>query len=442
MHPADSSFEKKTMRKIMWRIMPLALLLYIVSYLDRVNLGYAALSMNHQLALSSEAFGFAAGVFFIGNLIFEVPSNVLMMRYGARRWIARIILTWGIVALLTAFVQSAMQLYVLRFLLGVAEAGFYPGIVLYFSFWFREKERALAVALFTSGVPITYLFGGPLSTAIMQHVHWFGWSGWRWMIFLEALPALVGGILCLLYLSDKPETASWLTDDEKRWLAAEFEAEKKHLPAFSHGSLWRALASPVVWYLSLIYFLSQVGNLGISYWLPLIVREFSSSLSLSEIGVLSSIPYGIAAIAMVLWAKVSDRFNERRISSALPLVLSGVAMYVAATVESPLAGLVAICFAVSGVIAMKGPFFALPTQIVSRPELPVACALIVSIGNLGGFAGPYAVGVARTVTGATSAGVIVLSGALVLGGILMLLLPRKRHVNANAEENAVASVPK
>jgi MFS transporter, ACS family, tartrate transporter len=439
---ADTSFEKRTMRKIMWRILPLALLLYIVSYLDRVNLGYAALRMNHDLALSAEAFGFAAGVFFIGNLVFEVPSNVLMLRYGARRWIARIILTWGLVALLTAFVQNAMQLYVLRFLLGVAEAGFYPGIVLYFSFWFREKERALAVALFTSGVPLTYLFGGPLSTTIMQHVHWFGWAGWRWMIFLEALPALAGGLLCLLYLADTPANASWLTDEEKRWLASEFEAEKKHLPATGHGGIWRALANPLVWFLSLIYFLSQVGNLGISYWLPLIVKELSSSLTLSEIGLLSSIPYGIAAIAMVLWAKVSDRFGERRISSALPLGLGGVAMYIAASVDSPILGLVAICFAVSGVIAMKGPFFALPTQVVSRPELPVACALIVSIGNLGGFAGPYAVGVARTLTGATSAGVVVLSGALVLGGVLMLLVPRKPRADASVDENAIASAPK
>ncbi|WP_244438787.1 MFS transporter [Paraburkholderia dilworthii] len=207
--------ERVLVRKIAWRIIPFVFILYIISYLDRANIGYAALQMNRELALTSEAFGFAAGIFFIGYFLFEVPSNVMLNKHGARVWIARILVTWGIISIISAFVHNATQLYVLRFLLGVAEAGFFPGIIVYLTYWFRAKELATTVALFTAAIPVSYIIGAPLSTWIMDNVHWMNWSGWRWMLVLEGAPALIGGIMCFLYLTDRPADAKWLKPDER-----------------------------------------------------------------------------------------------------------------------------------------------------------------------------------------------------------------------------------
>ena len=219
--------EKAIVHKVTWRIVPFVFLLYIISYLDRANIGYAALQMNAELALSSEAFGFISGIFFIGYFLFEVPSNVMLAKFGARIWIARILVSWGLLATLTAFVQSATQLYILRFLLGVAEAGFFPGIIVYLTYWFRSKEIATTVALFTAAIPVSYIIGAPMSTWIMDHIHWFNWSGWRWMLFLEGVPAMIFGVICFLRLTDKPQDAKWLTEDEKNWLISELEADRK-----------------------------------------------------------------------------------------------------------------------------------------------------------------------------------------------------------------------
>jgi len=266
--------ETSLVRKITWRIIPFVFILYIVSYMDRANIGYAALQMNKELALSSEAFGFASGIFFIGYFLFEVPSTAMMNRFGARVWIARILLTWGALAVLSAFVHNATQLYILRFLLGVAEAGFYPGIIVYLTYWFRAKELATTVALFTAAIPVSYVIGAPLSTWIMDNVHWFQWSGWRWMLALEGAPAMIGGILCFLYLADRPKDAKWLKPHEREWLLTELENDKKARPDVQHLDVLKVMASRKVLYLSFIFFVYQCGSLGVGYWMPQIIRGF------------------------------------------------------------------------------------------------------------------------------------------------------------------------
>ncbi|EJF69772.1 tartrate transporter [Pseudomonas sp. Ag1] len=428
---------KKIIRKVMLRIIPLTFFLYFVAFLDRVNLGYAALQMNADLALTSEAFGFAAGIFFIGNVLFEVPSNMLVIKFGPRVWIARIILTWGVVATLTAFVQTANQLYVLRFLLGVAEAGFLPGMVFYFALWFREKERATATGLFLLAAPVTYLVGAPLSTALMHYVTLGDIAGWRWMLFLEGLPAIVGGVLCYRYLLDSPQKATWLTQSEKDWLAAEFEREKASQPPVTHLGTWQALTNPIILYLSVIYFLSQVGALGIGYWLPQIVQNLSAAFSLTQIGLIAGLPYAAAGVGLVIWARLSDRFYERKFFTAIPLLLGAIGLFVAGTTQDPYLGMAAITLALTGIFATKSPFFAMLTQLFSKPTVAVAAAIISSLGNCGGFVGPYIVGVVKKATGTSSAGLFVLSGALLLAALMTLFIVVPRHKSKQASLQAL-----
>jgi len=413
---------RKTVRKIMLRVIPLTFFLYVVAFLDRVNLGYAALQMNRELALSSEAFGFAAGIFFIGNVLFEIPSNMLLLRFGPRKWIARIIVTWGVVATLTAFVQNASQLYILRFILGVAEAGFIPGVVFYYALWFRAKERALSIGLFLIAMPVTYLFGAPISTMLMQFVHFGGISGWRWMLFIEGLPALIGGVLCYVLLTDSPEQARWLTQQEKDWLAGEFERERALNPDVKHLSVRQALSNPTILFMSGVYFLSQIGTLGIGYWLPQIIRNFSAELSLSQIGLIAGFPYAVTAVGLFVWSRLSDRFNERKLFTAIPLGVGAAGLFVAGTTHDPFIGMTAITLTLVCIFATKPPFFAMINQFVTRPAVAVSSAVITSLGNIGGFAGPYLIGLTAKVTHTPTSGLFVLSGALLLAAILTLFV--------------------
>ncbi len=277
----DAALERSTTRKVFWRIIPYTFALYVISYLDRANLGYAALQMNKELALTSEAFGFAAGIFFIGYFLFEVPSNVALNKFGARAWISRILITWGIIATLTAFVQNATQLYILRFLLGVAEAGFFPGIIIYLTFWFRAKEQATTVAFFTAAIPVSYLIGAPLSTWIMDHVSGFGLSGWRWMLLIEGLPAVIAGIANYFVMTDRPEQSRWLSAQQRDWLVGELRKEQATKRDVKHLGLWAAITNPKVLFLSAIYFVYQVGNLGIGMWMPQIIKSMSTDLTIS-----------------------------------------------------------------------------------------------------------------------------------------------------------------
>lgn len=414
--------EHAIVRKITWRIIPFVFLLYIVSYLDRANIGYAALEMNKELALSSEAFGFISGIFFIGYFLFEVPSNVMLNKYGARVWIARILVTWGLIAAGTAFAQTANQLYVLRFLLGVAEAGFFPGIIVYLTYWFRSKELATTVALFTAAIPVSYIIGAPLSTWIMDNVKWFDWSGWRWMLFLEGIPAVLLGIACYFFLTDKPEQARWLKPEEKEWLLAELERDRQGRKNVKSLGVFKTMTNPKVLYLAFIYFVYQCGSLGVGYWMPQIIKGFSSSLSHTEIGLIAMLPYIVATVAMVIWSRSSDRRNERKLHSAVPLLVAALGLVGAGMLGSPVLSMAMICIALSGLYSFKSPFWALPTLFLDRTTAAVSIAVINSIGNLGGFVGPSMIGVVKGNSQSAATGLLFLSGLLAVAFLMTALM--------------------
>lgn len=429
--------ERALVRKITWKIIPFVFILYVISYLDRANIGYAALQMNKELALSSEAFGFVSGIFFIGYFLFEVPSNIALNRFGARVWIARILLTWGVISVACGFVQNATQLYVLRFLLGVAEAGFFPGIIVYLTYWFRQKELATTVALFTAAIPVSYIIGAPMSTWIMDNIHWMDWSGWRWMLVLEGVPAVIGGIVCYFYLTDRPQDAKWLSENEKAWLLGEQEKDRKNRPAAEHLSLKKTIGNPRVLYLSFIYFVYQCGSLGTGYWMPQIIKSFSAQLSHTQVGLIATIPYIVATIAMIYWSRSSDRRDERRLHSAIPLGVAGAAMLATGLVSDPTVSITMISLSLAGLYAFKSPFWALPTLFLSRQTASVSIAIINSIGNLGGFVGPFFIGYVKGNSDSATTGLMLLAGLVFIAFLMTLFIRIKEHQAATQAGHAV-----
>ncbi|WP_110970509.1 MFS transporter [Pseudomonas huaxiensis] len=428
--------EHAIVRKVTLRIIPFVFLLYIVSYLDRANIGYAALEMNKELALTSEAFGFISGIFFIGYFLFEVPSNIMLNKFGARVWIARILVTWGAIAAATAFAQSANQLYVLRFLLGVAEAGFFPGVIVYLTFWFRSRELATTVALFTAAIPVSYIIGAPLSTWIMDNIKWFDWSGWRWMLFLEGIPAVLLGVACYFFLTDKPEQAKWLKPEEKAWLLAELERDRQSRKNVKSLGVFKTMTNTKVLYLAFIYFVYQCGSLGVGYWMPQIIKGFSSELSHTQIGLIAMLPYIVATGVMVAWSRSSDRRNERKMHSALPLLVAALGLMGAGMLGSPVLSMAMICVALSGLYSFKSPFWALPTLFLDRTTAAVSIAVINSIGNLGGFVGPSMIGVVKGNSQSAATGLVFLS---VLLAIAFLMTALMRVNNKEPEQPVPAS---
>lgn len=424
MENSQLNFEKKTIRKVTRRIIPLLFLLYIISYLDRANVGYAALEMNEALGLTSKMFGLVTGIFFIGYFLFEVPSNILMQKFGARVWITRILFTWGIISMATGFAQNATQLYVIRFLLGIAEAGLFPGIILYLTYWFRAKERASTIAMFMTAIAVSYIIGAPVSTLIIDHIHWMNVPGWRWMFIIEGAPAVILGFVTYFYLTDRPEQAKWLTAEEKNWLMSELRKdeelrEKQGRQASSHKT---ALIDPKLWYLALIYFVYTAGTLGVGYWMPQIIKGLSSYLSNTQIGFIATIPYIIASIVMNYWSRRSDRTGERRIHTALPLLVAGLTLLSVGMVSNPFIAMIFITISLAAMYCFKGPFWSLPTMILSPATVAVGIAVINSIGSLGGFVGPYAVGWLKDYTGKMQAGLIFLSMILIIAFLLVLAM--------------------
>ncbi|MBW8812864.1 MAG: MFS transporter [Caulobacterales bacterium] len=427
----EDRFERSVPRKVFWRIVPLCFGLYVVSYLNRANIGYAALQMNQELGLTSAAFGFAAGIFFIGYFLFEVPSNMALARFGARVWIARILITWGLLAALSAFVQNAWQLYVLRFLLGVAEAGFFPGIIIYLTYWVRAKEQATTIAAFTAAIPISLLLGAPISTLIMDHISAFGLSGWRWMLLLEALPPILGGLLTLAFLTDRPEQARWLQPAERAWLTAQIERDRTEGAHRKHLGLFQAITEPKVLLLSAIYFVYQCGSLGVGYWLPQIVKAGAASLSNLQVGLVTTFPYAVATAGMIAWSRRSDRTGERQMHAALPLLVSGLALGAVVLSRDLVTSILLISAALTGLYAFKAPFWALPGLFLSRSTAAVSIAAINSIGNLGGFVGPYAIGLVKDRTGGPVGGLVFLA-SLTLAAFVLTLRARLRAPAAAA----------
>lgn len=418
------SESQSVLRKVTIRLIPYMLLLYIVAYIDRSNISVAALQMNASLGFDASVYGLAAGIFFIGYFIFEVPSNILLAKFGAKVWITRIIFTWGVVVVLTGFVQNATQLHVLRFLLGLAEAGLFPGLIYYMTFWFPKKDMAKYVAMFMTGIPLAFVIGGPLSGWLIDNVTGLGLEGWRWMFIIEGAAAVILAPVTYFYLTDNPQSAHWLTDGEKRALARELDADGT---AGAGKQNHEAFKSPVVWYMATLYFFYMTATLGMIYFLPQIIKKLSATLTVTEVGLVSAIPYLIAGVLMNLWARVSDANGERCYHAAAPLVLV-IMSYILISYEpfnSVIVMLLLLTGAIIGLFAFYGPFWALPSQLLPSKSSAAGIAIINSCGGLGGFAGPYLMGHLATSTGNNNLGFNVLAAFLLLSVIMLMVLKLK-----------------
>jgi len=418
MQAAHDGVGTRTVQEVTWRLIPFLFVLYVIAYLDRVNFGYAALEMNTALGISAEMFGFLSGIFFIGYLLFEIPSNMILQRTGARVWIARIMVSWGIVVIITAAVSSAFELAALRFILGVAEAGFFPGLILYLTHWFRQKELAQAVALLMTALAVSNIAGAPLSTWILDNIAWFGIAGWRWLFILEGIPAVIMGVVVWLYLTDSPGDAEWLADDEKEWLATELAREEQAQVRNGAGTGIRAvIADRRVWHLALVYCLLVIGLYGTGFWMPQIIRALNPGASNFGIG-LMMVPFAAALICMIAWGRHSDLTGERRWHTGLPPLAGGIALIGAGLLFQPVIAFLLLIVATIGIFCSFGPFWTRPAAVFTGTAAAVGIALINSVGNLGGFVGPALMGYLAAMTGTLQGGLVAVGACLVAAGVL------------------------
>ena len=418
--PIDNALEKNTMRRVTLRIVPFLMVCYFVSFLDRVNLGFAALQMVKDLHLSSTVFGLGGGLFFVSYFFFEVPSNLLLEKFGARRWIARIMITWGILAGAMALVKGPQSLYLMRLLLGAAEAGFFPGVILYLTFWFPAEYRARIIGLFTVAIPVSSFLGSPISAALLGIDGWLGLRGWQWMFIIEAVPAVLLGFACLLLLSDRPSEASWLGNDERRWLLARLQAEEQKQRPVAHLSLNQILWNRHVLTLSVVLAGSTAVSSGLQLWQPQIIKAYG--LTNMQTGLLNSIPFALASVIMVWWGRRSDKTGERVWHAALPLILTAVSLASALVFDSLFAIIVILCLAVIGIYAGKGPVWAVSTEWLSVSTAAAGLAQINAISNLAGFGTTYVMGSIRDATGSFSLALVplvILSGVAALAIVMM-----------------------
>ena len=422
--------EAKVVQKLKMRIIPFVFVLYIISFLDRTNISFAALTMNQELAITSKQFGWVAGVFFFGYFLFEIPSNLMLHKIGARIWITCILITWGFLATLTGLVHSVHQLYVVRFLLGLAEAGYFPGIALYLTYWFRQRDQAQAIALFLAGIPVTSILGSPVSGFLLDYVHWLNISSWRWLLILEGIPAVVGGVLTYFLLPSWPAEAKFLNQKEKDWIAAELAQEEQEKLASHKISAVQALMNRRIWHLGMIGFTLNTGMYSMNFWMPQLVKSLSSGISNSLIGLLSMIPHLVGLPVMVLVSRSSDRNQERRFHAAIPAIAAGIALASLGATHSIFPTIVLLSFAALGIYSVYGPFYSLPGDFLTGFAAASGIALVSSLANLGGFAGPYATGWISQKTGSLYGGLAVAGVSLFASATLMLLLPRRLRGNA------------
>ena len=421
------TFEDSTYAKVTWRIIPLLFLCYVVAYLDRVNVGFAKLQMVNDLKLSDTVYGLGAGMFFVGYCLFEVPANLLLYRVGARKVLTRIMITWGAISALTMFVTTPTEFYVIRFLLGIAEAGFFPGMILYLTYWFPAERRGRIVSLFMTAVPVSGIVGGPLSGWIMVHFAGVnGWAGWQWLFLLEGAPTMLIGVLVWFYLDDGIASARWLSDDEKRLLKEKIEADNG---SKADHSFLKALRNPKVWILGLMYFGVVMGLYGISFWLPTLIKATGINNPL-DVGFLSAIPYIAAVAAMLVVGASADKRRERRWHFAIPAVLGGVGLILSATFASSTAfSLAALTLAAAGIIASLPLFWTFPPAFLTGTAAAGGIALIGALGNLGGFVSPYTLGFVKDLTKSTDVGMYVLAGVVFMSAVLALVSMPARLVN-------------
>jgi sugar phosphate permease len=417
--------------KISWRLIPYIFLLYIVNYLDRVNVGFAALDIQHDLHFSNTVYGTGAGIFFLGSALFDLPSNLMLTRMGPRAWISRIMMTWGVISVLMMFMHSATSFYVLRFLLGVAEAGFFPGMIIYLTYWFPTTERAKAVARFMTATSLAGVVGGPLSGYLLKLDGVWGVRGWQWLFLSEGIPTILLGISVLFLMKDGPSQASWMTPAERVWLKGELEQDQTRSGAATNHRLADAFRLPALWVLAGVYFVSQVGVYIVNLWMPLILHGFSRGTANGDsilIARYATFPYLAAAVMTLVVGWSSDKRNERRWHIAGCLGLAAVGFAWTAWAHSLPIALCAMTFAAVGLWSMMGPFWTLTTSMLSGTAAAGAVAVLQIIGSLGGFSGPYMTGRLRDQTHSFSGGLYLISG-MALGAALLALVVRRPKVH-------------
>jgi ACS family tartrate transporter-like MFS transporter len=431
----DPELEQRTIRRVIRRLVPFLVTLYLVNFLDRTNVGFAALQMNKEIGISPSVYGLGAGIFFFSYFLFEVPSNVLLHKFGARVWIARIMISWGLVATAMGFLQTPVHFIVLRVLLGIAEAGFFPGVIFLLSMWIPRRYCAGVISSFYLGIPISQVIGAPLSVGLMEIGSRLGFSGWRVMYVLEGLPALVLGIVCLFYLTDTPAQAQWLTPAERDWLTTRLAQEEKG-KALAVGQQMSkrdqvrcALTNKLVWRLALIYFGITAGANTMNFFLPSVLDSFQGKfgikVGLLQNGLITAIPYAVTAVAMYLWSCRSDRYQERRKHAGGAALFAAISITIALLINNPIVIVMGFTLLAAGDYAAINVFWAIPPRILTGLGAATGIGLINSIGNLSGFFGPYATGLVYSLTGSYTLSFLVIAAVVALGGIGVLLLPER-----------------
>lgn len=415
-------FQRKTILKISWRLLPLVVVSYLMAYIDRTNVAFAALTMNPDLGISAYMYGFGAGIFFLGYALFEVPSNLILERVGARRWIARIMMTWGIISGLMAFTTGPISFVILRFLLGVAEAGFFPGIILYFTYWFPQQYRGRVISTLYLAVPLSNVVASVVSGAILEMDGILGFKGWQWVFMLEALPAILLSFVVWRYLTDRPAAADWLADNEKEWLESTLAAERSKVDGGTHMSLLQVLTDKRVLVLSAIYLTSVTASYGVVFFLPQIVKNLGQSNFMT--GLLTAIPYTIGVIGLVLWGLSSDRRNERRWHLIIATTVAGIGLIGAAWLRDSYWAIAAMSLAIVGIYGSRPSFWPMPSMFLTGAAAAAGIALINSIGNLGGYVGPFIVGWIKDSTNSFEMGLYFLAGCAFLSALITYFATR------------------
>jgi D-galactonate transporter len=412
--------EQRTIAKVSARLVPFLIVCYFVAYLDRVNVSFAALTMNKDLGLSASAFGFGAGIFFVAYFLFEVPSNLFLERVGARKWIARIMFTWGLLSGGMAFIGGETSFYVVRVLLGIAEAGFFPGIIFYLTLWFPAVYRARIVGYFMAAIPLSTVIGAPVSGLLLALDGFLGLKGWQWLFVLEAAPALILSVVVFFYLTDRPADATWLQPDERAWLVGRLEDERLQRETVRRYSVREALLNPKVLALSLVYFGAVATNYGLSFFLPQIVKAFG--VSDFQAGLVAALPYIVGVVSIVFWGRRSDRKLERRFHLAFPLFVASAGIGISTALDDPTMKMAALSVAGFGIFGCLPVFWTFPAAFLSGAAAAGGIALINSIGNLAGFAGPYAMGRIKDLTGSYTGGLLSLSAVGLIAMVIVLAL--------------------
>ncbi len=428
MEPAPDRLESEVISRLMWRLMPFLFLLYIVAYLDRINMSFAVLQMRGDLGLSERAIGRAGGMFFAGYFFFQLPSNLVLEKFGVRRWISGLMVTWGVITCLMIFIRGPVSFYGMRFLLGAAEAGFFPGMILYMRRWFPANARARAVAWFMMANPVAGIVGSPISGALLGR-HGLGLSGWQWMFLVEGLPAMLLGVTVYWVLSDSPKEAKWLKGDERGWLLERLALEKSAESAVGAGGFWQVLVSPRIWALSLVYFGVSTTMYGVTLWLPSVIQSLSGLGNLAT-GLVAMLPFLVTAVAMVLVGMHSDRTGERRWHTAIPAFVGAAALIWAGYGHSTVVVVAGVGLGLVGAESMVGPFWAMATSRMSGLSAAAGIAVINSLANLGGYYGPDIIGFFRKLNGGFRGGLLAIGATLALSGTIALIVGRGRAADS------------